>query len=94
MLPRRFRTAGCAALVSVALISAPAMAEDRSAEELARDGVESLMRAMDMFIGSIPMYEAPEILPNGDIIIRRVQPDGSEDGDKEGQGADGDVTET
>ena len=33
------------------------------------------MRAMEMFISNIPLYEAPEVLPNGDIIIRRVQPD-------------------
>jgi hypothetical protein len=29
---------------------------------------------MGLFLQSIPQYEAPEILENGDIIIRRKNP--------------------
>jgi hypothetical protein len=29
---------------------------------------------MELFLGTIPLYEAPEVLPNGDIIIRRAPP--------------------
>jgi hypothetical protein len=27
-----------------------------------------------MFVKSVPQYSAPEVLPNGDIILRRVHP--------------------
>jgi len=69
------RNFGFAAALSAALLTTPAMAEDQSAEELARDGIQRLMDAMELFVGSIPMYAAPEVMPNGDIIIRRIQPD-------------------
>jgi hypothetical protein len=35
---------------------------------------ESVMRLFTSLIGAIPTYEAPELMPNGDIIIRRKQP--------------------
>ena len=34
---------------------------------------ESVMRLFTSLIGAIPTYEAPELMPNGDIIIRRKQ---------------------
>ncbi len=40
-------------------------------EQLAREGVEKLLRALDAFIQMIPQYEMPELNENGDIIIRR-----------------------
>jgi hypothetical protein len=63
----------------------PAMADDmerkKSAEELAREAgelagetIRQMMQAMEAMIGSIPQYEAPEVLPNGDIILRRKRP--------------------
>lgn len=33
--------------------------------------LESVMERLPLLIDSIPAYEAPKILPNGDIIIRR-----------------------
>lgn len=39
--------------------------------ELARDGLEQLLRALEAFVDMIPQYEMPEINENGDIIIRR-----------------------
>lgn len=42
----------------------------------ARPELEQLLRQLE----NLPMYEAPEILPNGDIIIRRVRPDPGADG--------------
>jgi len=57
------------------LSGTPVAAQDRQApDEVAREGLEKLMRAMELFLGTIPLYEAPEVLPNGDIIIRRVPP--------------------
>ena len=65
-----------AALVGGTAVSGVAWAEEnKSPESLAAEGLQQVMRAMEMFISNIPLYEAPEVLPNGDIIIRRVQPD-------------------
>ena len=45
--------------------------EDDSVGELAREGVETLLRALEALIDEIPLYEMPELNENGDIIIRR-----------------------
>lgn len=68
----------------------PAYADkDRSAEELARLGLEQMLKAFEQLLGSIPLYAMPQILENGDIIIRRVRPHGgNEDGDKKAKPAD------
>jgi hypothetical protein len=52
----------------------PEPGERERAEELAREGMERIMRALEMLMQSIPQYELPEINDNGDIIIRRRQP--------------------
>ena len=44
---------------------------DDSASELAREGVETLLRALEALIDEIPLYEMPELNEDGDIIIRR-----------------------
>ena len=41
------------------------------AEELARETMEQMLRALEMMVQSFPQYEMPEIMENGDIIIRR-----------------------
>ena len=33
-----------------------------------------IFEALDLVLKAIPQYEAPEILENGDIIIRRKNP--------------------
>jgi hypothetical protein len=50
------------------------------AERLANDAVDKIMKALNLMIMSVPRYGAPEVLPNGDIIIRRLDP--PEDSDK------------
>ena len=45
--------------------------EHSRAEDMAREAIEQLMRALELMIDSIPQYEMPEIEENGDIIIRR-----------------------
>ena len=58
-------------------------AQDQEGEtpgELAREGMERLVRAIELMLEMIPQYEAPEVLPNGDIIIRRKNP--SEDAEE------------
>ena len=66
--------------LSLCLAGGPALAQERSPEELAREGLAKLLSALDLFIGSIPQYETPEILPNGDIIIRRIHPENGGEG--------------
>jgi hypothetical protein len=52
--------------------------ERKSLSEAARDAAELAARAAETIIGALqgvietlPQYEAPEVMPNGDIIIRR-----------------------
>ncbi len=42
--------------------------------ELLKEGTQQILRAFELFLQAIPQYEAPEILSNGDILIRRVHP--------------------
>ena len=60
--------------------------ERDQAEEMARDAMEQLMKALELFMDSIPQYEAPEFNEHGDIIIRRKrkQRDRDEDPDHSG----------
>lgn len=37
---------------------------------------EPVAKELDQMMRDIPQYEAPEILPNGDILIRRKKPNG------------------
>lgn len=67
-----------AALLAQPLAPAVAQAKDEpnpgaidEATELALRAAQKLMEVLQTFIEKIPQYEAPEILPNGDIIIRR-----------------------
>lgn len=59
--------------------AAPAAAEEppqgeQSPGELAREGADRLLRALEGLIRLIPQYEAPELNDEGDIIIRRKRP--------------------
>jgi hypothetical protein len=80
-----------AILVAAALATtSPAFAQTKSpsdtakeAEEIAREALDKLMKAMSALVKSIPQYEMPETLPNGDIIIRRKRPDDSKPPSKE-----------
>ncbi|MFQ6018642.1 MAG: hypothetical protein ACE5KF_10655 [Kiloniellaceae bacterium] len=62
-------------VLALALAGPPAAAEEPGgrpeAEEMAREAMEQLLRALELFIESIPQYEMPEVNENGDIIIRR-----------------------
>jgi hypothetical protein len=41
------------------------------AAELARRAAEKMIEALRGMLLAVPQYESPELLPNGDIIIRR-----------------------
>jgi len=64
-----------------AVVATPALApaqsdeeRERSPEALAKEGITKLLDALELLIDEIPQYAAPEVLPNGDIIIRRLDP--------------------
>ncbi len=83
---RRLPAYMAAALALMLLGAEPAAGDDLSeqeqAEELAREAMEQFMRALKMFMQSIPQYELPEINENGDIIIRRKRrPEGDDPGE-------------
>lgn len=67
-----------AAAVAVA-IAGPVRADDHpsseelrgQAEEAFREGAEQIVRALELLLRSIPQYESPQIMENGDIVIRR-----------------------
>ena len=78
---RRFLLPALLLSLSLAVASAAAAqdpSEERAPSDLAREGVERLMRALDAFIEMIPQYEMPELNENGDIIIRRKRDRGEE----------------
>ena len=58
-------------LVTAPIHEAGAQSTREEAEEAIKEGAQAIMRALNSLIGSIPQYEAPEVLDNGDIIIRR-----------------------
>ncbi len=53
---------------------APAEPRQDTPGDIAREGLEQMMRALRLLVESIPQYELPEVLENGDIIIRRKHP--------------------
>ena len=48
--------------------------QNEAPERMIEDGVKIILGAIGLILNSIPEYKAPELLENGDIIIRRVQP--------------------
>jgi hypothetical protein len=63
-------------LLSAALWGAPASAQSTGdAERLAGEGIAKMLQALDLLLKTVPQYAAPEMQPNGDIIIRRLHPD-------------------
>ena len=48
--------------------------EKKSPEVMIEEGTKMIFDALDLVLKAIPQYEAPEILENGDILIRRKNP--------------------
>ena len=48
--------------------------EKKSPEVMIEEGAKMIFDALDLVLKVIPQYETPEILENGDIIIRRKNP--------------------
>jgi len=70
------------ATIAVLIAAGPAQAQkpapkdhmQEQAERALKEGVQTILRALETMFKSIPQYEMPEILENGDIIIRRKKP--------------------
>ena len=65
-------------VVAMALAAPPVAAQAPNAQERAEqaiwESVQRILGALQMLMQSVPQYEAPEVLDNGDIIIRRKRP--------------------
>lgn len=65
--------------LAAASLPPPASAQDSTlpeeAERLMNEGMSSLMQALGLLLKTVPQYAAPEVQPNGDIIIRRLHPE-------------------
>jgi len=67
-----------ALVLALAGFGAPVQAQDstlQGAQEEAAEGISKLLQALQLFVKSVPQFSAPEVLPNGDIIIRRIHPE-------------------
>ena len=72
----RYRISFLALLAGLVLaVPTPSVAtepsEQESPSEMAREGMQRMLEALENLIESIPQYEMPEITDEGDIIIRR-----------------------
>lgn len=77
-----------AASIAAMPIASPAFAEEQQPEEMISEGAGLIINAIELMLLAIPTYEAPEVLPNGDIIIRRANPGDApeQDGELEAPG--------
>ncbi len=73
-----------AAGLALALAASPAaLAEEPSVGQQVDEAMQRALNLLERFIGAIPGYEAPEITPEGDIIIRRKRPELGPGADKD-----------
>ena len=56
---------------SVAITGAHEQPQSDKPRELLEDATRGILKAFELMLKSIPQFEAPEVLENGDIIIRR-----------------------
>ena len=72
-------------LTLAGLLCAPLpLAADEAPEDPlahAEEGMRQILTALQLLLATIPQYAMPEVLENGDIIIRRVQPETPADPD-------------
>lgn len=85
MIDGTFKRNACGALLAIGLLLAPgpSVAEEpipdkevsEEIDEAAKAAIEAaqhLIAALQMFVERLPQYAAPEVLENGDILIRRL----------------------
>jgi hypothetical protein len=59
------------AVVPAARAQAPAQPPQESPRDMLEDATRKALRAFELMLKAIPQYETPEVLDNGDILIRR-----------------------
>ena len=75
----------CLTIAVLLMVSTPVISADlhkaqtppshqKKPEDMIEDGMKMILNALQLLLKSIPQYKAPEVLENGDIIIRRVRP--------------------
>ena len=75
----------CLTLAVVIMVSTPVISADlhkaqtppsqqKKPGDMIEDGMRMILNALSLILKSIPQYKTPEVLENGDIIIRRVRP--------------------
>ena len=81
IMPKTLHARAFIAALLLALAAGPVLAQSRppAPEEerpgaLAREAIDTLLRALSRAIENLPQYAMPELNENGDIIIRRVNP--------------------
>ena len=68
------------ALIVPMAFASPAFAQSdkkstpETPSEMIGEATRTILKAFEIMMRSIPQYEVPEILENGDIIIRRKHP--------------------
>jgi hypothetical protein len=80
------------ATMAILIASGPTQAQkptqnDRmpeQAERALKEGLQTILRALETMFKSVPQYEIPEVLENGDIIIRRKKPKNTQSPDDTG----------
>ena len=83
------------AMLAAAPVAAYAQAEpapgDRapSATERLQEGAAAIVEGLRLLMDQLQGYQSPEVMPNGDIIIRRRPPAGQEPPADEKSPADG-----
>jgi hypothetical protein len=94
---RLSRSAAVAVALAFTAFGAPALAQDstlKGAQDEAVEGISKLLQALQMFVKSVPQFAAPEVLPNGDIIIRRIHPDKAPPAPEQPESDDDDTSST
>jgi hypothetical protein len=75
----------CLSIAVIIMASTPVISADlykvqtpppqqKNPEDMIEDGMKMILNALQLLLKSLPQYNAPEVLGNGDIIIRRIQP--------------------
>ena len=54
--------------------SSTVQAQDQKPDVMIEQGAKMIFDALALVLKTIPQYEAPKILENGDILIRRKNP--------------------
>ncbi len=90
----RFLKVTCRTCLTIGFLclAAPVVAEEQKpSEEVAQEldeaaksaveAAEHLIAALRMLVDNLPQYAAPEVLENGDILIRRLPSKSEKDGE-------------